>query len=186
MSRRNESFVAHPRARALVARPVGRTGEVQAQVAHRPDQRVVLEQRAILLQRPLEIGRLVRRAEAAPGDEVRTGRDGRRRVDLEQGQPRHDSEQVGRPWCVEKLRAHRDASGLRFGEPVHGQEATSGLLEDVETEMSDAILYLDTSDVREGALEELKPAMARLVEFVKANEPQLIAYNVYFTEDGTR
>ena len=52
--------------------------------------------------------------------------------------------------------------------------------------MSDAILYLDTSDVREGALEELKPAMARLVEFVQANEPQLIAYNVYFTEDGTQ
>ena len=50
--------------------------------------------------------------------------------------------------------------------------------------VSDAILYLDTSDVREGALEELKSAMERLVEFVRANEPQLIAYNVYFTEDG--
>ncbi len=62
----------------------------------------------------------------------------------------------------------------------------SGLLERVRTEVSDAILYIDTSDVREGALEELKPAIARLVEFVQANEPRLIAYNVYLTEDGTR
>ena len=51
--------------------------------------------------------------------------------------------------------------------------------------MSDAILYLDTSDVREGALEELTSAVERLVEFVKTNEPRLIAYNVYFTDDGT-
>jgi quinol monooxygenase YgiN len=48
------------------------------------------------------------------------------------------------------------------------------------------ILYLDTSDVREGALEALKPALDRLVDFVEANEPQLIAYNVYFSEDGRR
>jgi hypothetical protein len=52
--------------------------------------------------------------------------------------------------------------------------------------MSDAILYVDASDVREGALEELKPAIERLVDFVAANEPRLIAYNVYFSEDGTR
>ncbi len=52
--------------------------------------------------------------------------------------------------------------------------------------MSDAILYVDTSDVREGALEELKPAIKRLVDFVEANEPRLIAYNVYFSDDGTR
>ena len=52
--------------------------------------------------------------------------------------------------------------------------------------MSDAILYVDTSDVREGALEELKPAVARLVDFVEANEPRIISYNVYFSEDGTR
>jgi hypothetical protein len=48
------------------------------------------------------------------------------------------------------------------------------------------ILYLDTSDVREGALDELKAGMSRLVDFVEANEPRLIAYSVYFSEDGTR
>ena len=50
----------------------------------------------------------------------------------------------------------------------------------------DVILYLDTSDVREGALEELKPAIRELVEFVEANEPRLIAYNVYLSSDGTK
>ena len=52
--------------------------------------------------------------------------------------------------------------------------------------MSDAIVYVDSADVREGALDELKAAMNELVEFVAANEPRLIAYNVYFSDDGTR
>jgi hypothetical protein len=52
--------------------------------------------------------------------------------------------------------------------------------------MSDVILYLDTSDVREGALERLKPAIERLADFVEANEPRLFAYNVYFSEGGTQ
>ena len=49
-----------------------------------------------------------------------------------------------------------------------------------------AIVYVDTSDVREGALEELKEGMKELAAFVEANEPQLIAYNVYFNDDGNR
>ena len=52
--------------------------------------------------------------------------------------------------------------------------------------MSDAIFYVDISDVRDGALEELKAGMNELVEFVEANEPRLISYNVYFSDDGTR
>jgi quinol monooxygenase YgiN len=52
--------------------------------------------------------------------------------------------------------------------------------------MSDAIVYIDTSDVRDGAVEALKAGMNELVEFVDANEPRLIAYNVYFSDDGTR
>jgi len=47
-------------------------------------------------------------------------------------------------------------------------------------------VYVDTSDVREGALEELKAASKELVDFVAANKPRLIAYNVYFSDDGTR
>jgi hypothetical protein len=52
--------------------------------------------------------------------------------------------------------------------------------------MSGGIVYVDTSDVREGALEELKAASKKLVSFVEANEPRLLAYNVYFSDDGTR
>jgi hypothetical protein len=52
--------------------------------------------------------------------------------------------------------------------------------------MSDGIVYVDTSDVREGMLEALKAAIKELVDFVAANEPRLIAYNVYLNDDGTR
>jgi hypothetical protein len=52
--------------------------------------------------------------------------------------------------------------------------------------MSDAIVYVDTSDVREGALDELKEGMKDLAAFVEDNEPQLVAYNVYFSDDGNR
>jgi quinol monooxygenase YgiN len=54
------------------------------------------------------------------------------------------------------------------------------------TDMSDAIVYVDTAEVREGALEELKAAIKRLVDFVDANVPRLIAYNVYLSDDGAR
>jgi len=52
--------------------------------------------------------------------------------------------------------------------------------------MSDLILYVDKSEVREGALDALKSAIRELVDFVEANEPRLIAYNVYLSEDGTK
>jgi quinol monooxygenase YgiN len=52
--------------------------------------------------------------------------------------------------------------------------------------MSVTIVSVDSSAIREGKLEELKNAMKELVEFVDANEPRPVAYNVYFEEDGTR
>jgi len=52
--------------------------------------------------------------------------------------------------------------------------------------MSQPLVYVDTSDVREGALEELKGALQELAEFIEANEPQLLAYNVYISDDGSR
>jgi hypothetical protein len=50
--------------------------------------------------------------------------------------------------------------------------------------MSGPLVYIDTSDVRDGALEELKGAIEELVEFIDANEPQLMAYSVYLSDDG--
>jgi hypothetical protein len=52
--------------------------------------------------------------------------------------------------------------------------------------MAGAIVYVDTSEVREGALDDLKAAIDELAAFVEANEPRLISYNVYFSGDGTR
>jgi hypothetical protein len=54
------------------------------------------------------------------------------------------------------------------------------------TQGATMIVYVDASDVRLGGLDELKAAMSELAEFVEANEPQLITYQVYFSEDGTR
>lgn len=52
--------------------------------------------------------------------------------------------------------------------------------------MSESIVVIDSSEIREGKLEELKTALEELVAFVEANEAEPIAYNVYFNEDGTR
>jgi len=48
------------------------------------------------------------------------------------------------------------------------------------------IVYVDTSEVRRGRLEELKAAMDDLTKFVEANEPRLLAYKVYFSDAGNR
>lgn len=48
------------------------------------------------------------------------------------------------------------------------------------------MVFVDSSEILEGKLEELEMAIKELVEFVEANEPQTIAYNVYFSEDGTK
>ena len=44
--------------------------------------------------------------------------------------------------------------------------------------MSEPILCVDTSEIRDGKLEEPKTAMNELVEFVGMNEPRLIRYNL--------
>jgi hypothetical protein len=52
--------------------------------------------------------------------------------------------------------------------------------------MSELIVYVDSSEIHDGKLEDLKTAMNELVDFIETNEPQLISYNVYFNEGGTR
>jgi hypothetical protein len=51
--------------------------------------------------------------------------------------------------------------------------------------MGDFIVYRDLSEVRTGRLEELRSAMADLAAFVEENEPQIVSYAVYFSEDGS-
>ena len=50
--------------------------------------------------------------------------------------------------------------------------------------MSEPIMYVDRSNTREGKLEEVKAALPRLVEFVDAHEPQLLAYGMYLDPEG--
>ena len=51
--------------------------------------------------------------------------------------------------------------------------------------MSDPLVYIDRSDIRDGRLEEVRKGIRELVEFVETHEPQLIAYGFYFNETGT-
>lgn len=48
------------------------------------------------------------------------------------------------------------------------------------------IVYIDTSAVRNGKLEELEAAMKKLAVFVKANVPQLISYGFFLDEEKAR
>lgn len=49
------------------------------------------------------------------------------------------------------------------------------------------IVYVDTSDIRPGKLDEAKAAMEDLAAFVEANEPQLISYGFFLdSEESTQ
>jgi quinol monooxygenase YgiN len=52
--------------------------------------------------------------------------------------------------------------------------------------MSGPILYVDTSQVRDGRLADVRQAMHELTEFVRTHEPQLIAYEFYLSRDELR
>jgi hypothetical protein len=52
--------------------------------------------------------------------------------------------------------------------------------------MSSPILVVDSSDIREGKLEEVKAGVEELVAFVEANEADPLAYDIYFDEAGTQ
>jgi quinol monooxygenase YgiN len=51
--------------------------------------------------------------------------------------------------------------------------------------VEDPIVFVDTSEIREGKLEDLRRAVAELAEFVEANEVGTISYQVFFS-DGDR
>jgi quinol monooxygenase YgiN len=52
--------------------------------------------------------------------------------------------------------------------------------------MSQPLVYIDSSEVRPGRLEELKAAIGELATFVEENEPGLLSYSVYFDESENR
>jgi quinol monooxygenase YgiN len=52
--------------------------------------------------------------------------------------------------------------------------------------MSEPIISIDTSLIRDGKLDELKRAVAELVEFVRSNELRPIVYQVYVDDSRSR
>lgn len=52
--------------------------------------------------------------------------------------------------------------------------------------MSDPVVYVDTSVIHEGRLEEVRAAVTGLAGFVEANEPGLLGYAAYFDETESR
>jgi quinol monooxygenase YgiN len=51
--------------------------------------------------------------------------------------------------------------------------------------MSEPFIFIGTHTLKDGKLEDFKKSCGGLVEVVEANEPRLIAFNLYVNEDGT-
>ena len=51
--------------------------------------------------------------------------------------------------------------------------------------MTAPFVFVATYKIKEGKLEEYEKRWRGLVEFVQANEPRLLAFNTYASEDGT-
>jgi hypothetical protein len=51
--------------------------------------------------------------------------------------------------------------------------------------MTAPFIFVATYRIKEGKLEEYEKLWRGLVEFVQANEPRLLAFNTYASEDGT-
>jgi hypothetical protein len=52
--------------------------------------------------------------------------------------------------------------------------------------MSEPIVYIDHSHIREGKLTEVMAGVQELVDFVDSHEPQLLAYGFYIDEPAMR
>lgn len=52
--------------------------------------------------------------------------------------------------------------------------------------MPDPIVYIDTSEIRDGKIDELKVAIAELAEFVEARNPHILSYRFFVDEADRR
>jgi hypothetical protein len=49
---------------------------------------------------------------------------------------------------------------------------------------SEPIVYIDHSDIRRDSIDELKAGIRRLVDFIDASEPRLLAYGFYLHDEA--
>jgi quinol monooxygenase YgiN len=52
--------------------------------------------------------------------------------------------------------------------------------------MSGPFIYVGTTAIKAGKLEEARKHLAELVEFVETNEPRMIAFHAYLDEEGSK
>ena len=52
--------------------------------------------------------------------------------------------------------------------------------------MTGPVVYVDTSDIRDGRLADVREGIARLAGVVEREEPRLISYAAFIDEDGQR
>ena len=52
--------------------------------------------------------------------------------------------------------------------------------------MSGAFIYVGTTTIKPGKLEEARERLAEVIDFVETNEPRLIAFHAYLDEKGSK
>ena len=52
--------------------------------------------------------------------------------------------------------------------------------------MSGAFIYVGTTTIKPGKLEEARERLAEVIDFVETNEPRLIAFHAYLDEEGSK
>jgi quinol monooxygenase YgiN len=52
--------------------------------------------------------------------------------------------------------------------------------------MSGAFVYVGTTAIKPGKLEETRKHLAELVDFVETNEPRMIAFHLFLDEEGSK
>jgi CHASE2 domain-containing sensor protein len=52
--------------------------------------------------------------------------------------------------------------------------------------MAEPFIHVGTYMIQRGKTEEARKRIAELVDFVETNEPRMIAFNVYFDEEGSK
>jgi hypothetical protein len=52
--------------------------------------------------------------------------------------------------------------------------------------MAEPFIHVGTYTIQSGKTEEARKRIAELIDFVETNEPRMIAFNVYFDEEGSK
>jgi len=52
--------------------------------------------------------------------------------------------------------------------------------------VSGAFIYVGTTTIKPGKLEEARERLAEVIDFVETNEPRLIAFHAYLDEEGSK